>query len=349
LFTEWGTSVGQAPTSQKRDYKLSGHLLDLSHTFSPTLYSKTNISGIDFEIDCDNCGAKGGLEISGNIETSWGIPKGLTVTATPQDIEIDVNLKFDISGKLVSDYKPDQLNLFNAPLPGFGIPEILDVGPIFSIDAGLSFSGIEGDASIEKGITAKIDNSAVAELNILGSGTNTFSGWTPTVSTTNLTLDAEISATLELYTQLSVDIGLQILGSGFGAGISLKVPDVNLALGAEYNNQGACPGNKDVFGVKFDGGIGVDLNINAYTEKDDVKTVQFQHDLYNNPNIFGFPSVCLPFGGAPKVPISGIPTTTTATTTSKPTSKAVTTTTSGKSSSKTNFVSGKVSSSSIQP
>jgi hypothetical protein len=260
-----------------------------------------------------------------------------------------VNLKFDISGKLVSDYKPDQLNLFNAPLPGFGIPEILDVGPIFSIDAGLSFSGIEGDASIEKGITAKIDNSAVAELNILGSGTNTFSGWTPTVSTTNLTLDAEISATLELYTQLSVDIGLQILGSGFGAGISLKVPDVNLALGAEYNNQGACPGNKDVFGVKFDGGIGVDLNINAYTEKDDVKTVQFQHDLYNNPNIFGFPSVCLPFGGAPKVPISGIPTTTTATTTSKPTSKAVTTTTSGKSSSKTNFVSGKVSSSSIQP
>jgi hypothetical protein len=339
MTIQWGKYAGGQSPQQKRGGHDLDHTFDLSHTLNANLYH-TNISGLDFNVDCDGCGTKGSLEVSGDISTSWGIPDKVTLSAVPKDIEVDLGLKFGISGTLVKGYNPDEFNLATIGIPTFTILKILQVGPTFQIDAGLALSGIQGSASVSSGITGKIPNSATAEVNLFDEKDTKINGWTPTISTQPIVVDAEIDGTLEMYLRLSVDIGITVLGKGVGIGIGLKVPDVHMELGAEFNNQGVCPNHAEMFGVKFSGGIGVDLNVEAYTESGDKKTPKFTKDLYNNPNLYAFPNICLPFKDGPKAPIS-MSSTSVATTTAKPTTSDKPTSSSAKPTSVSASASGK--------
>ncbi|CAJ2509489.1 Uu.00g145150.m01.CDS01 [Anthostomella pinea] len=307
MTVEWGSYIQATSASVNKRITFSktlSHTFDLTHDMDTTLFSKATQSGLDFNVDCQNCGTKGSIAISGKI--SYKLLDGvqsLEITATPSNIEFDLGLAFGISGNLTDDWSKS-FNILNTGLPGFSIPEILEVGPIFSIDAGFDLKAVQGSASISSGITAKIPNSATATLDIVGTDDSSFSGWEPTISTLPIEVSAEVDGSLELFTSVGLDIGVTAFGAGFGAGFTLKIPDVTLNVGAEFDNLGACEGHNETFGVKFSGGVGADLSMNAYAESKDVKTQKWEKDLLNKPDIYAFPSQCLPFGAAPSSPIS---------------------------------------------
>lgn len=120
----------------------------------------------------------------------------------------------------------------------FEQPELTKRSPALNINAGFALSGIQGSASISSGITAKVPNSARAKLDLLNENKAEVSGWTPTVTTKPIHLNAEVDGTLELYTELSLDVNFEVLKYGLGLGVALKVPDVNFKLEAAYENQG---------------------------------------------------------------------------------------------------------------
>lgn len=306
ISIEWGSYVAPTPSTKAKrlswgDFipttNLGTHTLSLAHTIDTTFFNKTTQSGLDFSVNCHNCATKGSLAISGKV--TGGSTVSVTMEAVPQDIEFDLGLELDVSGTLGSGWQKD-FQLFTAGLPGFSITKILTVGPQFSIGAGFDLSGVAGTASISSGLTANIPNSATASLDILG-GDTTFTGWAPTISYQPITVNAEVDGSLGIYTEVDLDIGLTVFETGYGAGFTLKVPDVTLNVGAGFNNMGFCPNNRDMFGVTFDGGIGVDLSMNAYSESEGVKTNKWSKDLYKKADLFTFPSACIPIGNdAPK-------------------------------------------------
>lgn len=230
-----------------------------------------------------------------------------------------MDLTLRVSGDLVKPYS-DTETFLTIPIDGFEVADLINIGPSLDFSVGYAFSGLQGSAKIGKSITASISNSAIAQIDLLdlSSKKNKFTGWEPTFTIGDWDLDAQIDVALELYAQMSLEFTVKVLKFGAGVGLNLKIPDVNLALNAEYNSKGGvCPGTTDDFGVKFSGDVAVDLNFDAFLDS---------HTTNINllsATITTLPSFCTGFGAGPTggLSISGytsaISTSTSTTATSK--------------------------------
>ncbi|PQE15154.1 Proteoglycan 4 protein [Rutstroemia sp. NJR-2017a BVV2] len=299
-------------TVSKRDDTLEKSFgISLAHSLPQVLFSKTTNSGLDFSISCPNCGTTGQINVVGKIvlSTFLKIPTGvksISISATPQGVGATLALGFDVSGTLGSGWEKDW-NLITAGLPGWQIPGILVVGPQFSVDAHFGLSGIHGSASISAGVNIAIPDSSSAVLGITGVDSSS-NGWVPTITPQEPKVSVEVDGQLEMYVEMGVDIGLTILGKyGFGGGVYLRVPDVKIDLGAEFNTQGACPGSADVFGVTFDCTVGVNLGLGVYTESKGTKDWKANHTIYQNDALIKPINKCFPLGPTLAAAASGVP------------------------------------------
>ncbi|PQE22009.1 Proteoglycan 4 protein [Rutstroemia sp. NJR-2017a BBW] len=304
---------GAMPSSvSKRDDTLEKSFgISLAHALPQVLFSKTTNSGLDFSISCPNCATTGQINVVGKIvlSTFLKIPTGvksISISATPQGVGATLALGFDVSGTLGSGWEKDW-NLITTGLPGWQIPGILVVGPQFSVDAHFGLSGIHGSASISAGINVAIPDSSSAVLGISGVDSSS-NGWVPTITPIEPKVSVEVDGQLEMYVEMGVDIGLTILGKwGFGGGVYLRVPDVKIDLGAEFNTQGACPGSADVFGVTFDCTVGVNLGLGVYTESSGTKDWKANHTIYQNDALIKPINKCFPLGPTLAAAASGVP------------------------------------------
>lgn len=294
-------------TSTKRDDTFSKTLdLSLAHSLPQNFFSKTTNSGLDFSIDCPGCATTGTISIVGQIvmNSVLGVPtsvKSISISATPKGVGANLALGFGVSGTLGSGWSKDW-NLVTVGLPGWSIPKIVDLGPEVSIDAGFTLSGIDGTAEISAGINVAIPDSSSAVLGIDGVDSS-FNGWIPTVTPQTPTVSVEVDGHLELFTEIGLDVGLTVLGKyGFGGGFFLRIPDVNIDLGAEFNTQGACPGSADVFGVTLGCTVGVNLGLGVYTESGGDKDWKANKTMYENDSLITPISKCFPLG--PTLPAS---------------------------------------------
>ncbi|KAJ8060755.1 hypothetical protein OCU04_011059 [Sclerotinia nivalis] len=319
-------------TSTKRDDTVSKSLsLSLAHDLPQTFFSKTTNSGLDFSINCPGCATTGSINVQGKIvmNTNFiGIPtsvKSVSITATPQGVGANLALGFTVSGTLGSGWSKDW-NLITVGLPGWSIPKIIDLGPQFSVDAGFTLSGIEGNADISAGINVAIPDSSSAVLGISGIDSS-FNGWIPTVTPQTPKVSVEVDGNLELFTSLGLDVGLTVLGKyGFGGGLFLRIPDVKIDLGAEFNTQGVCSGSADVFGVKLGATVGVDLGLGVYTESGRDKTWKANTTIYSNSNLITPIDKCFPLGPTLPATINGVSIKTVGTVPVSSSTKAVSTT-----------------------
>ncbi|KAF7855986.1 hypothetical protein EAF04_009942 [Stromatinia cepivora] len=319
-------------TSTKRDDTVSKSLsLSLAHNLPQTFFSKTTNSGLDFSINCPGCATTGSINVQGKIvmDTNFiGIPtkvKSVSINATPQGVGANLALGFTVSGTLGSGWSKDW-NLITVGLPGWSIPKIIDLGPQFSVDAGFILSGIEGTADISAGINVAIPDSSSAVLGISGIDSS-FNGWIPTVTPQTPKVSVEVDGNLELYTALGLDVGLTVLGKyGFGGGLFLRIPDVKINLGAEFNTQGVCSGSADVFGVKLGATVGVDLALGVYTESGGDKNWKANTTIYSNSNLITPIDKCFPLGPTLPATIKGVSIKTVGTVPVSSSTKAVSTT-----------------------
>jgi len=354
-LTTWEIAAGNSviefgslsPSVSKRDKTYSKSFsISLAHSLPQTFYSKSTNSGLDFSIDCPGCATTGSINIVGQIvlSTTLGVATGIksiSISAAPQGVGANLALGFGVSGTLGSGWQHDW-NLVTVGLPGWSIPLILDVGPQFSVDAGFDLSGIQGSAEISAGVGISIPDSSSAVLGIMGVDSSS-NGWVPTVTPTSPQISVEVNGNLELYVEMSVDIGVTIFEKwGYGGGLYLRVPDVNLGLGAEFDNDGVCAGSSDVFGVTFDCSVGVNLGLGVYTESGGDKDWKANHTIYQNNNLITPINKCFPLGPSLSPSASGVSIKTVGS--AKPTSKTTTSPTAKPSSS-----SAKPSSSSAKP
>ncbi|KAF7939276.1 uncharacterized protein EAE97_007356 [Botrytis byssoidea] len=295
-------------SSSKRTDTVSKTLsLNMAHSLPQTFFSKSTNNGLDFSIDCPGCATTGSIDVQGKIvmNTIIGIPtsvKSISITATPKGLGANLALGFSVSGTLGSGWSKDW-NLVTVGLPGWSIPKIIDLGPQFSVDAGFALSGIEGSASISAGVNVAIPDSSSAVLGISGVDSS-FKGWVPTATPQTPKVSVEVDGSLQLYTELGLDVGLTVLSKwGFGGGLFLRIPDVKIDLGAEFNTQGVCPGSADVFGVTLGATVGVDLNLGVYTESGGDKSWKAKTSIYANNNLITPIDKCFPLG--PTLPAGG--------------------------------------------
>ncbi|KAK6603680.1 hypothetical protein H4I96_06448 [Botrytis cinerea] len=300
-----------ASTASKRTDTVSKTLsLSVAHSLPQTFFSKSTNNGLDFSIDCPGCATTGTIDVQGKIvmNTVIGIPtsvKSISLTATPKGVGANLALGFSVSGTLGSGWTKDW-NLVTVGLPGWSIPKIIDLGPQFTVDAGFTLSGIEGSASISAGVNIAIPDSSSAVLGIDGMDSS-FSGWVPKATPQTPKVSVEVDGSLELYTELGLDIGLTVLSKwGFGGGLFLRIPEVNIDLGAEFNTQGVCPGSADVFGVKLGATVGVDLNLGVYTESGGDKSWKAKKSMYTNNNLITPIDKCFPLGPTLPASVKGV-------------------------------------------
>ncbi|KAH8683171.1 hypothetical protein BGZ60DRAFT_368172, partial [Tricladium varicosporioides] len=239
-------------------------IMDLERVLNAT-FVKESRSGLSFSLNCKDCSTKGSLKIGGKIEANFAKKEfDVTITAQPVGVLIDLNLFADISGKLSSDWKKEII-LGSKSLPSFEVPGIAAVGPELQFDAGINLSGIQGQASIGAGITAKIPDNSMASLNPSDAGSAKFEGWKPELFFKPLSADAQVNGKLSVFVisdlfSLGKLLANKFQDKGVGIGFALKMPDINMESSAMYSKSGGvCPNHPEQFGVKFDSGVDVDI------------------------------------------------------------------------------------------
>lgn len=220
---DFGDFIPEPSTNQRRFLNVNldkSFTLDLTAQLPTEIFKTPTPNNMSLAIDCIDCGTKGTLVFAGHISASLfdGITS-ILLSATPHGIEANLKLSFDLSGSLsfeVAGALKVNKKLLTLPLPsGFNIPDILTFGPNVDINAGFSLDNLEGEAKITTGISAKIPDSSVAKIDLVAKHAVDISGWVPQITTDPLTLEAEIDAEVELYTEIAVAVSLLVLGKIF--------------------------------------------------------------------------------------------------------------------------------------
>jgi len=66
------------------------------------------------------------------------------------------------------------------------------------------------------------------------------------------------------------------------------------------DSTGVCKPSPDIFGVKLNGGIGIDLHVDTWKETKGDRKPWNSKTLWNDPNIFKFPEQCFHFPAGPQ-------------------------------------------------
>ncbi|KAG5296640.1 hypothetical protein I7I48_05528 [Histoplasma ohiense] len=253
--------------------------------------------------NCNDCGTQGALVFAGHVEASlgWGgfdIDK-FEISVKPEGVSVNVELEllFDAHLDFRRFVKPSQeINLVEIPISGWNIPGIFEFGPRIQLNAGYEISYISGTASATAGISARIPDSAIAKLDLLAEDSVEVSGWAPVIETQPLRVQAQVDAEASVYTEVALSVSVTVFDdNGFGVDLALKVPQVTAKLGAGFDTAGFCPNEANIFGIKLDVMVGVDLDLEGWEEIDGHRKTLFDVDIYEKPDIFVFPQVCLGF------------------------------------------------------
>ncbi|KAK2789135.1 hypothetical protein FQN53_002359 [Emmonsiellopsis sp. PD_33] len=253
--------------------------------------------------NCNECGTQGTLVFSGHVEASLGWT-GLDidrfeVSVQPEGVGVNVELELLFEAHL--DYrkwvKPSQeITLLEIPISGWNIPGILEFGPRIQLNAGYEIGYISGTASATAGISATIPDTAIAKLDLLAEGSVEVSGWAPVIETQPLQVQAQVDAEASVYTEIALSVSLTVFDdNGFGVDLALKVPEVTATLTAGFNTAGFCPNEANIFGIKLDVNVGADLDLEAWREIDGDRKTLFDVDIFEKPDLYTFPQVCLAF------------------------------------------------------
>ena len=85
-------------------------------------------------------------------------------------------------------------------------------GPNIQINAGYSLDYISGEATVTTGISARIPDNSVAEVDLASKKPVQISGWVPEISTQPVVIQAQVDAQVELFTEIAVAVTLEVLG-----------------------------------------------------------------------------------------------------------------------------------------
>jgi hypothetical protein len=223
--------------------------IDFVHDFPFSFAISAN--GLEAKLACTNCSSTGSFDMQLHISTKLFIPTGAKMKLAPRGVSAIGQVKLSGSGSL-TDALTKEFEIISIPLAGIKIPEILELGPFLTVSVGAEISAISLSASVQAGATARLDDAAIMEVDLLNPEQNTFSGWEPTIDAVDVRVDASISGGVAVFLKPSVELKAEALGElliefdrsfenweadnnaghGFEIGLNLKVPNINAKLAA---------------------------------------------------------------------------------------------------------------------
>ncbi|KAF2184868.1 hypothetical protein K469DRAFT_666265 [Zopfia rhizophila CBS 207.26] len=271
--------------------------IDMKHDFPFSVGISAN--GLSANLACSNCSSTGQFDMEFRISQKLFVPTGASMKVSPKGVSAIAQVKLSGSGS-VTDSLTKTFDILKVPISGITIPGVLDLGPFLTVAVGAELSGISVTAGVTGGATAKLDDKAVLEVDLLDPKSNKFSGWEPSIDPLDVKVDASISGGVAVFLQPSLELKAEALGKclgqGFEIGLNMKVPNINAKLAAVASPQGACPDTpgqpKKTLGVNVSANIGAQLNIAASKSgsSDPLFTVQLA--TIDKP----LASKCFPFG-----------------------------------------------------
>ncbi|KAK4445695.1 hypothetical protein QBC34DRAFT_471872 [Podospora aff. communis PSN243] len=268
------------PTPNKRallDFAYDGaYEIPLTTPFPTDLFAFTagdsGAANFKFDVKCQQCGIFGKLAISGYAAGNYltGV-KQVDFSVRPFGVRADLNLELFFSGQ----YQPGMYGLPDikavqplldksllALLPaGWLIDGLVDLGPAIRIEAGVELESLSGTARLGAGLTATVPEDSVARLALKSEDVLQVDGWIPDIEVKPISLEAQVTAIVKLYTQIVPSFDCVIFGQhGFRAGLPLKLPkmEVNITTGSDPN--GFCPGDPRPTGIRVQGTLGVEFS-----------------------------------------------------------------------------------------
>ncbi|KAK0508611.1 hypothetical protein JMJ35_008887 [Cladonia borealis] len=247
----------------------------------------TNDAG-SFTLDCINCFITGSFEVTGHISVQNFDLQDLTLTASPQGFQAELELEATIT----STDEPDSLQytkqLLSAPVPGAGI----SVSGIFNLGATLSYSvgvssSFAGSATVDFGLRASLPDSAQLVANIQDPESSSATGFGGGSLTPLFDITKEsASLTLSAFSQPELEFGIELIEIGkFDVGLTVKLPEVSVTLTAAYDQAGVCsqdPGaSKTGVQLSSEVDIGVDLQIDASLGGNDSSKPSWSKTLFS--------------------------------------------------------------------
>ncbi|KAI9838419.1 MAG: hypothetical protein M1837_002502 [Sclerophora amabilis] len=259
--------VGRIPMDQalglrRRDYTKDVYM-DLATNLGMRV--KVETGPIVGELVCDPCYTAGRMHFELVIKTWNFVPNGVVMKLSPEGVKVAASLRLDVKSNFGTKTKLPPFEFPKIPLSGVSIPGgVLTLGPVLVITLGGEVK-LEGGISVTAGASATLPDSALMQVDLLSPSKNQFSGWSPDIATEPLKMQARVSATWKEYLEPVLQLQAEALGQGLAAGVSLRMPYVEVkAEGIVAQDGGACKkGDKYQAAVKVFTQWGFELKFRA--------------------------------------------------------------------------------------
>ncbi|PYI29748.1 hypothetical protein BP00DRAFT_400010 [Aspergillus indologenus CBS 114.80] len=271
-------------TKRKRSESTSDKTIDIAKDFSFSDKSLFDKDGVSLSAGCSTCKTEGEFDLvfeyTSGASGLWNVITGsekATATLSPKGVSAYIEPQVKLGGNLTKS-EADEVDLVTIPIDGISIAKIATIGPMVKVALGWSIGPIDGEATIGMGVEIDLKDSATAELTFDEGSKNavsfTQSGWSPTVTTTDISLDAKLEANVEIYGKVSVELELEIFSYGWEAGIYMQ-PYVGADLALEASNKAACSkdGSEYHYAVEITPSAGVNLVADVASASDEANPI----------------------------------------------------------------------------
>ena len=220
--------------NKRWDYDITPHIVNVTSGQPDQVF---NIySGGEFNLDCINCYTAGSFIVTGHISTKDFSLKELTLDAAPQDFHAMLELQAKVTASNSPSTLQKDVKLVHIDIPGASIevPGLFHIGPQLELDAGFSAT-IQGDASMNIGLSASLPDSARLTANVVDPTLSTATSFDGSVKPSFLVNDASASLSLQSYAKLILIFGVDLKGIGTAdVSIGVRLPAVNADFTTRY-------------------------------------------------------------------------------------------------------------------
>jgi hypothetical protein len=206
------------------------------------------------ELECDDCGLQGTLNVDMHIK--FGIPDiidSAVFRLTPQGIQAKAHPKLTIGAQYKKKHVwEEQLLPKSIPLYAITLGGFVNLGAFTDVKGGVELTAFEGSLTVQAGATAKIPDTALVEYDFKKLGAPKTSSWAPKIDIMAPKITGKAAAGFQLFIMPEVKLEASALGTlpgdlvyireirstdegtdfGYKAALELKAPywDVKAAI-----------------------------------------------------------------------------------------------------------------------
>ncbi|KAK6511842.1 hypothetical protein TWF481_000748 [Arthrobotrys musiformis] len=214
------------------------------------------------QINCVECGTKGGIELGVRAKAEDGAVKNFGLFVQPKGLGAKLELEVKAQATMANPISITKSILPDAAIPGFSIPYIFTFGPSVQFNAGFDLK-LDAVANFTIGVEAMLPDSAMIGVDMVGkkTGVSGLEGTkvSPLFRINDLAAKGEAGA----YIGPSLAFGAKILDKWkYEGALQLNMPYVGAELHAGYNKDGYCPNANTTENQKITTGVKGKLTAN---------------------------------------------------------------------------------------